>query len=411
MKPNVPVYKLSINEGDEDTGVLAVALVDDPAIQRNWQAFANQPNPFQFAVSDKEKRIVSGPLMIANLPIYRADADLGEYYVVFDRTAIEKIALKFARKGLNNSVNMMHDAGRPAEGVYMFESFIIDRARGINPPETYKTLPDGSWFGSYKVDNEEVWNNFIKTGEFKGFSVEGNFEMSLYRETPPEKVDSWIAAVHGFASKLPQLLRGNTSPKKDSMSIIKSIREAFNKAFEDAEKLSEESPAQFTDALLEDGTSIQIEGEIAEGSKVFTLDADGNQTPCADGEYTLQDGTVITVASGTITAVAAPEAAAEEEAAMSASNEAIDALKGQIADLLSQFKAEKAKQEKELAFLRTRVQQLTTAHKSSFSVLQALAEEPAAAPAHKPATSTVASKKEAAIERLAAAMRAKSQNN
>lgn len=56
----------------------------------------------------------------------------------------------------------------------MFESYIIDKARGINPPIGYEDVTDGSWFGSFKVENEEVWEN---RKAFTGFSVEGLFGM------------------------------------------------------------------------------------------------------------------------------------------------------------------------------------------------------------------------------------------
>ena len=67
----------------------------------------------------------------------------------------------------------MHDPSQLVDGVYMFESFIINSQR-MPAPEGFEDLPDGSWFGSYKVDNEAVWNE-IKAGTFKGFSVEGMF--------------------------------------------------------------------------------------------------------------------------------------------------------------------------------------------------------------------------------------------
>jgi len=43
----------------------------------------------------------------------------------------------------------------------------------------FENVPDGSWFGSFKVDNDEVWQ-LIKDGKVKGFSVEGVFN---YRKT------------------------------------------------------------------------------------------------------------------------------------------------------------------------------------------------------------------------------------
>jgi len=124
-----------------------------------------------FAVQDEDQRIVSGPLMIADLPIYRKDEE-GEYYVMFTGEQIKKIVQRFFKKGYQAKVNIEH--GKKAEGVYMFESYIIDRERGVNPPTGFEDVADGSWFGSFKVENEKLWDQ-VKAGTFKGFSVEGLF--------------------------------------------------------------------------------------------------------------------------------------------------------------------------------------------------------------------------------------------
>lgn len=177
MKSKIPVYKLEIDEGATDeTGVNFVALVDVPATMRNWIAFGGQQyQSLNFQVINAEQRVISGPLMIADLPIYRKDDIHGEHYVVFDKPTIQQIVLKFFRNGNTSQVNLMHQANVHPEGVYMYESFIIDSSRGIITPKGLSTLPDGSWFASYKVDNDQVWAEFIKTGTFKGFSVEGIF--------------------------------------------------------------------------------------------------------------------------------------------------------------------------------------------------------------------------------------------
>jgi hypothetical protein len=124
-----------------------------------------------FAVQDEDQRIVSGPLMIADLPMYRRDEE-GEYYVMFTGEQIKKIVQRFFKKGYQAKVNIEH--GKKAEGIYMFESYIIDRERGVNPPTGFEDVADGSWFGSFKVENEKLWNE-VKAGTFKGFSVEGLF--------------------------------------------------------------------------------------------------------------------------------------------------------------------------------------------------------------------------------------------
>lgn len=141
--------------------------------------------------ADKEKRIISGALMVSDLPIYRRDANGFEYYGLFTSEDIYNIRNKFFKKGYINEVNKMHDPNQFIDGVYMIESFIIDSKRGINAPDGLQ-LPDGSWFGSYKVDNEEVWNNFIKTGEFKGFSVEGDFRLEKLGDKPLTTIEQMI---------------------------------------------------------------------------------------------------------------------------------------------------------------------------------------------------------------------------
>ncbi len=188
---DIPIYRLLIDE--EQTGVEYVALVDKPAIERNWMAF-NKADSFQFKVSSQEKRIVTGPLMVANLPIYRNDSR-GEYYAVFDSHTIEKIAHRFFKNGYSSNVNVMHNQDQIVPDMFMFESFFINRERGIMPPTGFNGLTDGSWFASYKVDNEIIWNEFIKTGELKGFSVEGLFVHEHYVDTEQTILEKIISII------------------------------------------------------------------------------------------------------------------------------------------------------------------------------------------------------------------------
>lgn len=167
----LPLVEFTIDgEGFE---VDAVAIVDVPAIKKNFQTFSEQKQ--QFSIQDEEKRIISGALMLAETPIYRNDEYRGEYYCKFSKDTIEKIAVKFFDKGFQKNVNFMHD-GNIIDGFVMFESFISDKSRGVLPMQGYEDCPDGSWFCSFKVENEKAWL-IIKEGNFKGFSVEGAFGM------------------------------------------------------------------------------------------------------------------------------------------------------------------------------------------------------------------------------------------
>jgi len=163
-----PVYKMTIDELTE--GVQYVSLVDLPAIEKPFQAFDKQTK--QRFKETNEQRVLSGPLMLADVPIFREDSTYGQYYVVFDKQTIRKIVQKYFKQGNQHNVNAFHNT--ELDGVYMFESYIIDKERGINPPVGYEDVTDGSWFGSFKVENQEVWDN---RKAFTGFSVEGLFGM------------------------------------------------------------------------------------------------------------------------------------------------------------------------------------------------------------------------------------------
>lgn len=129
-----------------------------------------------FAIQDEDQRIISGPLMVANQRIYRIDADGFEYEVFFSPATIKKIAIKMAKKGFQNNVNLMHSADMQLSGVTLFEIFQSDKERGIMPMKGFEDLADGSLFGSMYIDNDQAWQ-LIKDGKVKGFSVEGNFGM------------------------------------------------------------------------------------------------------------------------------------------------------------------------------------------------------------------------------------------
>ena len=170
----LPVYKCQIDETlESDLQVEFVALLDRPAIEKNFMAFEEaKKTPLHFEVNE-DRHIITGPAMLADLLIYRNDEHFGEYYTMFDKQSIYAIVQKFFKKGFNQNFNLFHDPLLTAnEGVTMFESFITDKERGIMPMKGFEDVADGSWFISAKIDNEEIWQK-VKDGTLKGFSVEG----------------------------------------------------------------------------------------------------------------------------------------------------------------------------------------------------------------------------------------------
>lgn len=189
------VYKLTINTDiNDESGLDFVSFVEYPATELNFLCFEKEEKPVKLEF-DASKHIVKGIAMECDQPIYRNNAQFGEHYVVFDKDCIEKMMLKLSKTNLINSVDTQHN-GEAVDGVYLIESFMIDRAKGVDPVE-FKKVNDHSWVVAYKVENEQFWNEIIKNGsEFNGFSISGRFEYvnKFGFKKEDETFEQWISS-------------------------------------------------------------------------------------------------------------------------------------------------------------------------------------------------------------------------
>ena len=186
------VYYIKIDE-DSSLGIDAISLVDFPAVERNFLCFSKEDKRINLKF-DASKHVISGVVALADTPIYRYNERMGEYYVVFSKETILQMVEKFAKDGLFKSVNLQHDDNMYVDGIYMFESYITNKERGINPKE-FEDIPDGSWICSFKVDNEALWNEIINGDKLNGFSLQGMFELEeqFEKQLPKEETfDEWL---------------------------------------------------------------------------------------------------------------------------------------------------------------------------------------------------------------------------
>jgi hypothetical protein len=191
----LPIYELKIDDTiQDDAEVSFIALVDAPAIKRDFIAFKEA---VKFEVVSEDQHIITGPLMVPEQLIYRASEKFGEHYVKFSTDTIRQIAIKFSKKGFQKNVNLMHDSNMQVDGLTMFESFITNELRGIKPAAAFADLPDGTWFGSFYVENPTVWDA-IKSGSVKGFSVEGMFDYAKPISTDEEKLNEFKEILNRF---------------------------------------------------------------------------------------------------------------------------------------------------------------------------------------------------------------------
>jgi len=168
-----------IEYGIDDAGLLgvyAISVVEQPAIGVDFVALSEQHN-----VKFKEdfRGLLYGALLIPDQLIYRRNDETDEeYYVKYSKDTIRAIAYNYLKQANQNNATVEH--AKVVDGVSLVETWIIEGENDKSKNFGFD-LPEGTWFGCMKVDNEEVKKQ-IQNKEVLGFSIEGNFiaEKEMY---------------------------------------------------------------------------------------------------------------------------------------------------------------------------------------------------------------------------------------
>lgn len=194
MENKLPIFYATINEelsGLElkEQGIQNIAIVSDPAMMQSFLAFSeHKPYKFKFTLQE-EQRIITAPVIVADLPIYR-QIDGKEFYVVYKKDVNMKILQKYMLDGNQRKVKLTHDTTDLSKGVFVFEVFISDASRGILQPKGFD-LPDGTIFCSMKINNDLIWNE-VKSGKVNGVSLEGFFDLEQEIELSETEIEAII---------------------------------------------------------------------------------------------------------------------------------------------------------------------------------------------------------------------------
>lgn len=264
----LPIYRALID--NEECGMFTISLVDLPATESDFLAFKDEKEIVKFAVADEDKHIVRGLVMAANMLIYRFSPNFGEYYIIYEPATIRLMAEKYLKDGNQNNVDLMHD-GELVDGVNMVQLFIKDAENGINP-KGFEDYADGSLFAEFQVHNEDVWNQ-IKSGDFKGFSLEGYFGI--------EPVE---------------FKQVNKENNKEKMKINR-IKEMLKRMLVELGEVSTDKAV-----IIFDGD------ELEAGMEVHTIDEEGNEVALEDGDYKTEDSKIIVIADGKVVEIKDDEA-------------------------------------------------------------------------------------------------------
>jgi hypothetical protein len=285
-------YKVLFNEQDNE-GVYCISLVSDPAIGVNFITLSKQTE-LKLATVNEEQRILMGAILIPEQPIYR-NQDGQEFNIVFPKETIKQVQQNFALKGYQNNSTIEH-SGVQIDDVTFIESWIKEDEVHDKSVHYGFNEPVGSWFGLMKVNNDEIWNDYVKTGKVKGFSIDGVFDM--------EKVNL-------------------KSEYMNLESIVNAIKDGFASVKLSEEVATVEIAIAMETMKLKDGVTV-LEAEAFEaGQPVFIVNENGDKEPAPIGDHELEDGRLLVIVEeGVIAEI--KEAMAEEVAPEAETEEAVE---------------------------------------------------------------------------------------
>ena len=271
-------FKVILND-EEENGVFAISHVLDPAIEAMYVFMGNEKDvEIKLATVSDEKRIVVGPVLIPNQLILRKHPTTGNpFNIFFDAETIKHIQENFVSGSYQNNSTIEHD-GELIKDVSFVETWIKEDEVHDKSVLYGFDQPIGTMFAMQKVKNDDVWNDYIKTGKVKGFSIDGVFDL--------EKIN----------------LKSEYMDLKDA-SIGKKIIDAIKEGFASLSLSTEttevveitEEPIKMAQMKLKDGVTV-LEAESFEvGKEVVVIAEDGTKTPAPEGEHQLEDDSFIVV--------------------------------------------------------------------------------------------------------------------
>jgi len=208
-----------------------------------------------------------GLVLEPNKPIYR-NQNNEEFNIVFSEETIKELSYGFFKNNSHSNSTIEHDVKQNIQGVTFTESWIVENPDIDKSTNFGFSYPKGSWVAVMKVDSDDVWNDYVKTGKVQGFSIDAMLSL--------EEVN--------LKSEL------NMSEQVKTNTLLEKILLAFKGE-------SKETEIKLGSIMLADGSlKIEYDGEVLEtGIACWVTAEDGTKVPVPVGEHPLEDGTVLIV--------------------------------------------------------------------------------------------------------------------
>ena len=262
-------------------GVFAISLVKTPATEETFVAMSAQEEMIKMAKINEEQRVVMGLVLQPEQLILRQDPESGEKFnIVFSADTIKELSHNFFKSGFQLNSKLEHNS--PIKDVTFVESWIVENSDIDKSANFGMNFPKGSWMATMKIDNDDIWNNYVKTGEVEGFSVDAMVDL--------EEIN--------LKSEL-------------KMSENKSIITMLKEIISGAEKV-EETVEVALGSVKSGDLDIQFEGDSLEvGASVFVMNEE-EKVALPDGSYETEGQGTIEVKDGSVESMGEADAKEEE---------------------------------------------------------------------------------------------------
>lgn len=215
----------------KDTEVAAFSLVLGAAVETKLSKFANEiETPIFFA--NEEKRIIYSVAMRPDKMIFRKDVNGEPANVYFSAETVEQIQQSYFRSNNKGLVKMnLNHSEEKVEGVYPIESWIVNNPE-IDKSKTLfmEDVKAKDLIIGYKIDNDDVWENFVKTGKVDGLSVEAflDYEITnpIINMTTDEKKENFFTHMMKFFAI--DTLAEDDIKKEEEMAEVPAVEVAVD---------------------------------------------------------------------------------------------------------------------------------------------------------------------------------------
>ena len=268
-------------------GVFAISLVKDPATTEHFVAMSTESKLIKMAKVDEEQRIVMGLVLQPNqlIPRYNEETD-EEYNIVFSEETIKDLSQNFFKSNSQSNSKLEHSES--IEDITFVESWIVENSKVDKSANFGMNYPKGSWVATMKIDNDEIWNDYVKTGKVQGFSVDAFVDLQEIN------------------------LKTEIKMNKKQKSILTMLKEIVAGA-EATEVVAEEVVAVEMGSVKSGDLTIEFEGDnLEEGTAVFVM-KDEEKVQLPDGTYSLEGDNEIEVKDGVVASMGASEEEPTEE--------------------------------------------------------------------------------------------------